>query len=75
MSRYITVEKYIDVEIDLDEIDDDDLVKEIERRNISFNASDSDRTLLETIYLKRRVGNDYQQELDQLIYNALGKII
>jgi hypothetical protein len=75
MSRYITVEKYVDIEVDLEEFDNDDLVKEIERRNISFNASDSDRTLLESIYLKRRVGNDYQKELDELIYNALGKIL
>ena len=75
MSRYITVEKYVDIEVDLEEFDNDDLVKEIERRNISFNASGSDRTLLESIYLKRRVGNDYQKELDELIYNALGKIL
>ena len=77
MSRYITISKEVDVdiEVDLEEFDDDDLVEELERRNISFNASGSDRTLLESIYLKRRVGNDYQKELDELIYNALGKIL
>ena len=70
-----TIEKYIDIDIELDEFDDNELIREIERRNISFNASNSDRTLLETIYLKRRIGNNYQKELDELIYNALGKIV
>jgi hypothetical protein len=72
---YVTIEKYIDIDVDLDEFDDDDLIQELERRNISHSAGNTDRNLLEAIYLKRRVGGDYQKELDDLIYSALGKII
>ena len=33
------------------------------------------KEVLEAIYLKRRLGQDYQQELDQLIWLGLGKFI
>jgi len=33
------------------------------------------KDMLRTIYEKRRIGQDYQLELDQLIYAGLGKII
>jgi hypothetical protein len=72
---YVTVEKYVDIDVDLEDFDDNDLIEELERRNISHSASIGDQSLLETIYLKRRVGDDYQTELDELIYNVLGKII
>ena len=32
MSRWTTVEKYIDVEVDLEDFDDQDLIEELERR-------------------------------------------
>jgi hypothetical protein len=72
---YITVSREVDIDIDIEDFDTDDLIEELERRNISHSASNTDKNLLEAIYLKRRVGKDYQKELDELIYNALGKII
>jgi hypothetical protein len=33
------------------------------------------KEILEVIYLKRRLGKDYQSELDQLIYTGLGKVL
>jgi hypothetical protein len=33
------------------------------------------RVLLETIWQKRRIGKDYQQELDGLIRGVLGKVV
>ena len=63
----------IDVEIDLSDISDDDLIQELNERSIS--ASFTDRTLIYDIWLKRRMGKDYQADLDQLIYNFIGKII
>jgi hypothetical protein len=72
---YITVSREVDIDIDIEDFDTDDLIEELERRNISHSASNTDKNLLEAIYLKRRVGKDYQKELDELIYNELGKII
>ena len=78
MSRYKTV--YTEVEVDMSEIDTDDLIEELESRGQDYNTrgvdADEMRLLLESIWQKRRLGNnDYQQELDRLIYGVLGKII
>ena len=70
------VEVWTTVDVDLDKFDTDDLVEELERRGtgleVAFPASTD---LLTAIYLKRRTGQDYQRELDKLIYLALGKIV
>jgi len=79
MGRYITVEKYVDIEIDLDEFDDDDLINELQSRKINGILKQSltydQTTLLTTIFEKRRVGADYQIELDELIYQAIGRVL
>jgi hypothetical protein len=77
MGRYINVTA--DVEVDLSDIDTDDLIDELETRGRDYNTNGVDademRNLLETIWLNRRAGKDYQNELDKLIYGVLGKIV
>jgi hypothetical protein len=77
MGRYITVTA--DVEVDLSDIDTDDLIDELETRGRDYNTNGVDademRNLLETIWLNRRAGKDYQNELNKLIYGVLGKIV
>jgi hypothetical protein len=74
---YKTVYTEVEVDVDLSDFDTDDLKEELEFRgelppDTDVNAKD----LLEKIWLKRRVGNhDYQTELDQLIYKALGHVV
>jgi hypothetical protein len=77
MSRYHTVYKEVEIDVELDDFDDDDLIEELERRGKGFEApSASTSELLTAIWLKRRVGRtDYESELDQLIYVGLGKVI
>lgn len=79
MGRYITVEKYVDIEIDLEDLDDDDLISELERRKINGTLEKSltfeATTLLTTIFEKRRTGADYQTELDELIYQGIGRVL
>jgi hypothetical protein len=71
-----TVETYVEVEVELDEFSDDDLKEELERRGLGAEVPESTATeLIERIYLKRRVGKDYQTELEQLIYQTIGKIV
>jgi hypothetical protein len=68
--------KEVEVDVDLDDFDDDELVEELERRGKGFEiASRSGTEIVESIYLKRRTGKDYQSDLDELIYVALGKIV
>jgi hypothetical protein len=74
---YKTVYTEVEVDVDLGDFETDDLIEELESRGELLPESDGDaKLLIQAIWLKRRVGNnDYQQELDQLIYQVLGKII
>lgn len=69
--RSYSVYKEIEVDVELDDFDDEDLLEELEERGAAF----PDKSLVRVIYEKRRMGQDYQAELDQLIYECLGKII
>jgi hypothetical protein len=76
---YISTSVDIDVHDVLDELDDDELIEELERRGLDMNTKyvdgDQMREWLTAIWLNRRHGKDYQRELDQLIYFGLGKIL
>jgi hypothetical protein len=72
---YVTIEKYIDIDVDLDEFDTDDLIAELDRRGSGAAEFGDGKDVLKAIYEKRRLGKDYQQELDTLIYLGLGKIV
>ena len=76
MGRYITISREVDVDIDMEDFDTDELVEELERRGKSSSTigGDSPMELLQKIYLKRRTGQDYEQELDNLIYESLGRL-
>ena len=73
---------YVNV-IDTDEIleglSDDELIAELKSRGIDYNTEfldgDEMKDVLLSLYEKRRIGKDYQSELDELIYGILGKII
>jgi len=68
------VYKEVEVEIDLEDFDTDELVEELERRGSGTTEFGDGKELLTAIYEKRRLGRDYQHELDQLIWCGLGKI-
>jgi hypothetical protein len=72
-----TVYTEVEVDVDLDDFDTDDLIEELERRgSLPFEGSIDAKEVLEAIWLKRRLGNqDYQRELDQLIYAVLGRVV
>jgi hypothetical protein len=73
------VYKEVEVEIDIDDFDTDELIEELEKRGIDYNTNGVDgdemRSVLEQVWLRRRQGQDYQQDLDQLIWGVLGKIV
>jgi hypothetical protein len=74
---YITVNT--DVDIDLDDIDTEDLIEELERRGKNPNDIEMInlelKEIVEKIWMNRRTGKEYQSELNELIYNVLGKVI
>lgn len=76
---YVTVNT--DVDVYLDEFDTDDLIEELESRGhtvlkavSTFGQSESEIKLFEQLYQKRRTNQDYTKELDQLIYNCIGRM-
>lgn len=72
--RSVSVYKEIDVE--LNDFSDNDLVDELERRGKGLEiGAHSSAELLTAIYEKRRLGKDYQIELDELIYQNIGRIL
>jgi hypothetical protein len=71
-----TVYTEVEVDVDLDDFSDDDLLDEIDRRGLGAEASETTATeIITAIWLKRRMGCDYQAELEQLIYQTIGKVI
>lgn len=71
-----TMYKEVEVDVDLSDFDLEDLLEELESRGALPTERGDSRVILESIWLKRRIGRtDYEAELDQLIYAGLGKII
>lgn len=71
-----TVETYVEVDVELTDFDTDDLIEELESRGMGMEVSSHTGTeLITAIYLKRRLGQDYQRELDDLIYLGIGRIV
>ena len=76
----ITTEVDVYVSDVIDQIDDEDLLEEVERRGLDIDPGESDfdfnmKELITALWIKRRLGQDYQSELDKIIYKAIGKII
>ena len=73
------VYRTVEVEVDLIDFDTDDLIEELENRGYacgeSVDLENEGRQLLTKIWQNRREGRAYNQELDQLIYGVLGKIV
>jgi hypothetical protein len=64
----------VEIEVDLSEFETKELVEELASRGSA--EDDPAKALLEAIWLKRRIKNDnYQEELDQLIYQMLGHVV
>ena len=69
------VYKEVEVEVDLDDFDTDELIEELERRGTGTVEYGNGTEVLQSIYEKRRLGQDYQSDLDQLIWLGLGRIV
>ncbi len=68
---------YISVDIELEDFDDDDLIKEVKARGFQIfedNSTSIDEDL-EQIYLLRRRGLSYDHLMDAYIYKVLGKVL
>jgi hypothetical protein len=72
---YKTMYKEVEVDVDLKDFDTEDLIDELESRGAGTGEFGDGKELLQVIYEKRRLGQDYQTELDQLIWLGLGRVL
>jgi len=72
---YKTMYKEVEVDVDLSDFETDDLIEELESRGSGITNYGNGTEFLRAIYEKRRLGQDYQSELDQLIWVGLGKAV
>ena len=72
---YKTIYTEVEVDVDLTDFETDDLIEELESRGAGTGEFGDGKDILNVIYEKRRLGQDYQTELEQLIFLGLGKII
>jgi hypothetical protein len=75
MSKYKTVYTEVEVEVDISEFDTEDLIEELEDRGEWTDSGSDSKELIEKIWMLRRNGQDYQRQLDDLIYNVIGQIV
>jgi hypothetical protein len=71
---YKTIYTEVEVDVDLTDFDTDDLIEELESRGAAAGFGDG-KNILMSIYEKRRLDQDYQTELEQLIWLGLGKVL
>ena len=74
---YKTIYTEVEVDVDLSDFDTDDLIEELDSRGaLPVDNNIDAKSILESIWLKRRIGRkEYEAELDQLIYAGLGRIV
>jgi hypothetical protein len=65
---------YIEIDVELNDFSDDDIREEAIARNL-FGSDYGINQLIIELYQKRRLGKDYQAELDKIIYETIGKIV
>jgi len=75
VNMYKTIYTEVEVDVDLSDFDTDDLIEELELRGAGTTNYGDGKDILTSLYEKRRMGLDYQQELDQLIWLGLGRVI
>lgn len=72
---YHTIYKEVEIDVELSDFDTEDLLEELESRGLPADNIMDGEMLIHSIYEKRRLGKDYQTELDQLIRQVTGRVL
>jgi hypothetical protein len=77
----VYIEKYVEVEVELEDFDTEELVEELERRQRRDNRGEYNLRLsiagdlIDKIYHLRRQGKPYERELDEYLYQVTGRVL
>lgn len=77
MGRHCTsveVDTTVEVDIDWEDLDTYDMIEELERRKAIPETREFPNVILERIYFKRKSGENFNKDLDDLIYQVIGRI-
>lgn len=69
---YKTIYTEVEVDVDLSEFDTEELIEELCEREDQNYSKDQ---VIQRIFHKRRAGQDFTRELDELIYNTIGRVL
>lgn len=72
---YIT--KEVEIDVDLDDFDVEELLDELHARGVNYENEEFEtvKGFLHIIYEKKILGKDYNQDLNDLIFYTIGKIL
>lgn len=70
-----TIYQEVEIEVELDDFEDDDLLDECERRGLTFGHKVTPATqLIQQIFEAKQLGKPYENLLNDLFYNTIGRI-
>jgi hypothetical protein len=73
---YRTISTYVDVDVDLNEFDDDELLDELDRRNIQpagWDNPENTKELVYKMYEKKRLNQNIDEELRDFFWRTIGR--
>ena len=73
---YRTISTYVDVDVDLNEFDDDELLDELDRRNIQpagWDNPENTNELVYKMYEKKRLNQNIDEELREFFWRTIGR--
>lgn len=72
---YIT--KEVEIDVDLDDFEVEELLDELHARGVAVDNEELEtvKGFLHIIYEKKILGKDYSQDLNNLIFYTIGKIV
>lgn len=68
-----TIYTEVEVDVELDDFDTDDLIDELERRDVAVSLANKAQIL--KIYEHQQLGKDVQPLLNELYWNVLGRVM
>jgi hypothetical protein len=71
----VYIEKYVEVEVDLSDFEDEELVDELESRGKYTPSMGDTNELIDKIFHLRRQGKSYERELDEYLYIVTGRAV
>jgi hypothetical protein len=68
-----TIYTEVEVDVELDDFDTDDLIEELERRDVAVGLEN--KSIIQRMYEDQQMGNDIQPLLNKLYYTTIGRIL